>query len=58
MNVSVLKKVNMFTTAKNTEIPVLEWIGSGFSIPSAADFIAKIHENEKVPQNTYFLIKH
>lgn len=57
MIVSVYKKQNMFTTAKQAQIPVIEWVAGGLTIPAAADLIVAKHKNEYVPHDTYFLVE-
>jgi hypothetical protein len=51
----IAKKTNVFTTAKGTDIPVLEVVARSTRIPDAADLIALGHD--KVPEDTYFIVE-
>ena len=56
----VVRRVNMFTTAKGVDIPILEDVEGGTgcrSIPEAADRIASWHVDCKPEPDTLFIVE-
>ena len=53
----IVRRVNMFTSAKGVDIPVLEVVDKATSIPAAADTLARNMVDTDIPEDTYFIVE-